>query len=141
MILKKQVVNLKLSKRIRELGVKQKSYWYWQKNLNDKNVGWELVDEESIYYGQELRACSAFTMSELLEIIGDYFLSVEIFCPVENEWTAQTRTHDCDCDRCAKKLKEDPNYFAVNWESEKDKDPVKALAKLLITLLEKELIK
>ena len=63
MKLEKQVCNLELSKKLKELGVKQESLWYWQLNKD----GWILVLAEQIV--EENDCVSAFTLAELGEML------------------------------------------------------------------------
>jgi len=144
--LEKQVCSLGLAKKIRKLGVEQDSlygYYRWTNRVNagvvNKLVVEEMMPFEGDYDTYEFVA-SAFTMPELLKIIGDRFLSINLYCSEASEWIADTKSHECDCDRCKKELKKDPNFFPVNWESEKAKTPIQTLAKLLIILLEKKLV-
>lgn len=66
MTLESQVTNLELSKKLKELGVKQNSFFYW--------ITWDDGDTKLHNYsgeGQDLVGdyCSAFTCSELGEIL------------------------------------------------------------------------
>ncbi len=72
MKLEKQVTSLALSKKLKKLGVKQKSLWYWHKhNIQD----WELCLAEEL--PQEppkgYQFISAFTVAELGEKIDNAF--------------------------------------------------------------------
>ena len=75
--LEKQVVSLDLAKRLKELGVKQDSYWFWLDcvaGIEGKRA-WRLTDtiELARIAEQEIippeRCYSAFTLAELGEII------------------------------------------------------------------------
>lgn len=61
MELKQQVCSLELAKRLKELGVKQESYFYW---LSDHTDGTFLVTDKisAATYAKEW--CSAFTVAE-----------------------------------------------------------------------------
>ena len=69
MKLEKQVCSLKLSKKLKKLGVKQESLFSWLKTIK----GWRLVasspelEVRSFYVGKEL--ASAFTVAELGEML------------------------------------------------------------------------
>lgn len=69
-MLENHVTSLELSKRLKELGVKQESLFYWV----DKN-GWALQDRKPSYCNIETCECveisylSAFLASELGELI------------------------------------------------------------------------
>ena len=69
MPLKQQVTSLELSKRLRELGVPQKSLWYWS---NQKTSGWILLEQSGGWGGHSLECISAFTVAEL----GIYFKNI-----------------------------------------------------------------
>lgn len=63
-----QLVNLELSKKLKELGVKQESLWYWGKE-DDNSWGLIQIDEDdkiSEYYNEYI---SAFTVAELGEML------------------------------------------------------------------------
>jgi hypothetical protein len=69
MKLEQQCVNLELAKRLKELGVKQKSYFYWTKRTTDKRV-WSK--EYGVYQGRNPNnpdEISAFTVAELGEML------------------------------------------------------------------------
>ena len=75
-----QVVSLELSKKLKELGVKQESYFYWVKKVfaNDPPVDpWIILDCMDTH---ALENVSAFTSSELGEVlpkvIGDKYLCI-----------------------------------------------------------------
>lgn len=68
MKLKDQVCSLKLAKRLKELGVKQESLFYWSTYDNE----WELITDEDRLIDPddpEFKYCSAFTVAELDNII------------------------------------------------------------------------
>ena len=56
--LEKQVCSLELSKRLKELGVKQESYFYWC----DAGIGYRVVTDR---YRIDENEYSAFTVAEL----------------------------------------------------------------------------
>lgn len=79
MNLENQVTNLELSKKLKELGVKQESLFYWHETEKDEDY-WidadtpvydiELKMGSSVpYYGNSVYIYSAFTVAELGEII------------------------------------------------------------------------
>jgi hypothetical protein len=75
MKLEQQVVSLELSKRLRELGVKQDSVCYWREfQLNgefDNQILWD-VDTELSYrstISNVLQSVAAFTVAELGEML------------------------------------------------------------------------
>ncbi len=68
MKLEKQVTSLKLSKKLKELGVKQESWFLWE--LDDTKEEWVLTDQDKAFYSErEDRSVSAFTASELGEML------------------------------------------------------------------------
>jgi len=62
MKLEDQVCSLGLAKRLKELGVKQESYFYWLKDGNE----WRIFVSQSNYTD----GFSAFTVAELGEMLG-----------------------------------------------------------------------
>lgn len=69
MDLKDQVCSLELSKRLKELGVKQESYFFWYSAFKDS----EVTVWHSYQIGSDTeRAFSAFTVAELGEMLPDY---------------------------------------------------------------------
>jgi hypothetical protein len=67
MKLEDQVCSLELAKRLKELGVKQESYFYWECDRNKKyppNVAIGKYDESRVY-----QYFSAFTVAELGEML------------------------------------------------------------------------
>lgn len=74
MKLEDQVVSLELAKRLKELGVTQKSAFYWATSeVKCGTVSGELDLELSNYASGDYDNCSAFTVAELGEIIPPYF--------------------------------------------------------------------
>lgn len=139
MELTKQVTSLELSKRLKELGVKQESLFYWintgelpyedymvtdTDNAHDTHGGTESwVDDEA--------TISAFTVAELGEMLPN---RLEGNHPL---WYLTVHCND--------------NYYAVTYETfngviseqfdARDKNEANARAKMLIYLLENELLK
>lgn len=64
MELEDQVCNLELSKRLRELGVKQESLFYWTETISDD---WQVLYQSYVTEraGQSIEWYSAFTSAEL----------------------------------------------------------------------------
>lgn len=60
-----QVVNLDIAKRLKELGVKQESLWYWYKWRNES---WMIGDDQK-WLGTDWEHVSAFTVAELGELL------------------------------------------------------------------------
>jgi len=75
MKLEQQVVNLELSKRLKELGVKQDSLWYW---AEDNNEQWILLTGgEEIDHPYARNFNSAYSVAELGELIPSSFYGKE----------------------------------------------------------------
>ena len=66
MRLEQQVCSIDLAKKLKELGVKQDSYWYW------------IIDDEEeptlSHFGVEDYICSAFSVAELGETLKKYMI-------------------------------------------------------------------
>jgi len=68
MDLENQVTSLELSKRLKELGFKQESLFYWSKNGGQK---WKI--ENSFYFKVDKRAdISAYTAADLGDMLPEY---------------------------------------------------------------------
>jgi len=123
MELSKQVTSLELSKRLKELGVKQESLFYWR-NVN--YMGGEKIDKWIIEKKGDI---SAFTVAELGEMLPEYVCGKKYdigMCIVEIL-------------RIPKGMAEKaPRPFISRFEAETEAD---ARAKMLIYLLENNLIK
>lgn len=64
MILEQQVCSLELAKRLKGLGVKQESAFYWTEYLNGNEVDFR-IDQQLV----PPSSCSAFTVAELGEML------------------------------------------------------------------------
>ena len=60
--LEQQVTSLDLSKRLKELGVKQDSLWYWGERTFANGV--DVIDKEKANSSAWVKVCSAFTVAE-----------------------------------------------------------------------------
>ena len=71
--LEKQVCSLELSKKLKTLRVKQKSLWIWtfRKEKDQPNLCLKI----DIDVSRVERWCSAFTVAELGEMLGDRYLT------------------------------------------------------------------
>lgn len=64
------VCSLELSNRLKEIGVKQKSYFYWDFPIyQSENFKWVLVTKDKIILNREEGYVSAFTVAELGEML------------------------------------------------------------------------
>lgn len=77
MNLQQQVTSLEISKKLKELGVKQKSLLSWYDRNKDNN--WAITDDEMGNWGTQI---SAFTVAELGEMLPMYSSSEKH----SNEW-------------------------------------------------------
>ncbi len=129
MKLESQVTSLELSKRLKELGVKQESYFQWRCTESEENPPhWHIeYGRDDFHYPNYV---SAFTVAELGEMLPE---SIE-----ETEWTHILEIDHWDEGKwhiVYASAKGD--YFAeVHAETEAD-----ARAKMLIYLIENNLIK
>lgn len=72
MILEKQVCSLELSKRLKELGVKQDSIFYWRRWIPIKGSSYRTPEWLLSYYRgsvDDYELISAFTVAELGELL------------------------------------------------------------------------
>lgn len=79
MKLENQVTSLELSKKLKELGVKQESLFYYQGSKDEiqKEKGYSL-DFKMPYQSQEVVNISAFTVAELGEMLPMYIENVDV---------------------------------------------------------------
>ena len=161
MNLELQVCSLELAKRLKELGVKQESYFYYRDEYgkpdnihNYKIMIWSFVlgskniDERNGAY----ECISAFTASELLNILprmvdtkinepfNNYRLNMTMSLVVEDNVAKRVYLINYDCD--IRKIEDlcfpSKQLFQHNiW----DKNLANALAKTLIYLIENGLLK
>ena len=127
MKLEDQVVSLELAKRLKEIGVKQESAFYWFEGVNE--IG--LVDRAYAWPPKE-KHTAAFTVAELGEMLpqtfidksddGQYFAQVNIFKQYSN-WAI--------CYETSKR-----RVCTAEMETEAD-----ARAKMLIYLIEQGIVK
>ena len=119
MTIENQVSGLELSKRLKELGVKQESYFVWIDSLKGLDSVVARVDNP-----HETRIlCSAFTVAELGEMLPIFINGM----PIRHRQGGTTIEH------------RDGDGQLV-WGTEMEKTEADARAKMLIYLLEKGLI-
>lgn len=83
MKIKNQVCSLELSKELKQLGVKQDSYWY----RNEKNK--YKIDNHKQWIsekGKHTKSYSAFTVAELGEKLPDKYISNKIDHHIKFPW-------------------------------------------------------
>jgi len=125
MTLEQQVVSLDLAKRLKELGVKQESLFWWRSPLAHYGYpDWSLSDGE-LGHGSE--SYSAFTVAELGEMLPEGYLSGRIFLDGEQE--------NVMCARFSS-----PEFEVWNDSMQFANTEADARAKMLIYLLENKLI-
>lgn len=85
MKLEQQVTSVELSKRLKELGVKQESLFYWSSKIKHENTGdgfkrvddvWNLEANGFVYPTGREHCLSAFTVAELGEMLPDNFCDI-----------------------------------------------------------------
>jgi len=88
MELRDQVTSLKLSKKLKKLGVKQDSLFWWKHHWVGNIDNITDVDEWNIEFGKSkeckyknwgISFCSAFTVAELIKLLGKKFGVLERF--------------------------------------------------------------
>ena len=132
MELKNQVCSLELSKKLKELGCKQESLWYWVEYYGklDIPIGTPILSlkkdiSEVVYSESEDVIASAYTAVELGEMLADMVLS-------EKGMSAYSNKRMWQCGYIGK-------GGDTHWEM--DDIEANARAKMRIYLLENKLIK
>lgn len=126
MTLEQQVCSLELSKKLKELGVKQESYFRHVRlsNKPDSTEDWYLLDRKPT---DCLEIISAFTVAELGEMLPDDYVSGQIpLDAVEGKWK---------CMKMSFPEFEPWNDFWEHADTEAD-----ARSKMLIYLIENNLV-
>lgn len=86
MSLSQQVTSLELSKRLKELGVKERSFFYWSKVARSSGTNYELIWADSGEYPSDLIGeYAAFTVGELGEIMKHTSMEC-VWFPEKNQW-------------------------------------------------------
>ena len=75
--LRNQVCNLKYSKQLKKIGIKQKSIWHWYKHktIDDRFKIDEILGITMFYFKEELpkiELYSAFTVTELINLLPNH---------------------------------------------------------------------
>lgn len=123
MNIEQQVCSLELAKRLKELGVKQESLFYWFRNIG---LRFYPAQKETIKHFNLKYSTSAYTVAELGEMlpvkINEYDLFIKKFCYDNKvEWSIGYNGNHILC--------------SCNTDTEAN-----ARAKMLIYLLENKLI-
>ena len=128
-----QVCNLELSRKLKELGVKQESYFWWVETArmeNDKAVyEWLIFDDKNPPYEKTEIGTSALTVAELVNEL-PHFVEHEEYYPL-------------------KLVKTEDGFYSVCYYQEgigyllggRSKTFADASAKCLIELIEKGIVK
>lgn len=123
MLLKNQVTSLGLSKRLKELGVKQESFFWWyahREMQTNKLIEWRIIQHNA----SSNESCSAFTVAELGRYMPTTYLG-DLVSLIPNKTVG--------------------GYWRVDLDDEgmlcSETTEADARAKLLIYLLENNLIK
>jgi hypothetical protein len=84
MELENQVVSLELAKKLKELGVKQESLFYWCVACTKPHAFFHLTSEESMNSGiGSGRYISAFTVAELINMLPNTIVTEKILEPLQ----------------------------------------------------------
>lgn len=151
MRLEDQVVNLELAKKLKKLGVKQESLFYWinskeREEVGDRELCWinqQIGQNNSITSGKEIlsRIASAFTVAELFEELPKgFYLGKDsdggYYCGCNIEFIEDINPEFC------KKLDEKFYGWLEDFAAEEteDENPADVLAKMLCYLIENNLI-
>jgi len=148
MKLEKQVCSLRLAKRLKQLGCRQESLFYW-KSCNWENEGepkttftggWKILGKGFPPFFSEDSDISAFTCTELGEMLPELLIDKY----EQGQWL--NIRHHRGWYKDKKWAKRDEweiyysNIFSTNYQGEKQ-SLVEAMAKMLIYLIENNLIK
>ena len=128
MKLEKQVCNLELAQKLKELGVPQESLWVWLPYLeDDESTRWEIERRRHGLYGP----VAAFTVAELGEMLPP---TLGLDFDIELYVYDHPRTYDIvACD-----YKGEDGAMRTHFTA-RDKNEANARAKMLIYLLENKL--
>lgn len=133
MKLENQVINLEIAKKLKELGVKQESLFYWVMSRTDEKT--YVLDYQGscglcsrAYNGNyENKEISAFTVAELGEMLPDSYMSGKLFTPDEpKKWAIWAHNSSL----------EQGSPLAFTYANTQ----ANAMGKMLIYLLENKLI-
>ena len=134
MKLEQQVASLELSRKLKELGVEQESafYWWWDFNYKNEPCNIDLRNHGPILGKNENRACAAFTVAELGELLPEKistgFDSLQIH--KNGSWEVMYGLYGTTFE--AEEFK--PTH------AEEDENLANALAKMLVYLIEQGIL-
>lgn len=119
MKLEDQVCSLELAKKLKELGVKQDSYYCWNLYIPSGVSKLESYPATNVHYWQTF---SAFTVAELGEILPPFVTTEKYLCKGKPRFNAhEEETIECH-----------------SWHDDKEAN---ARAKMLIHLIEQGIVK
>lgn len=145
-MIEKHVTSLELSKRLKELGALQESYFFWHEfNLADfeegESVGTLRPEMEWHLTSSSLNTdgaghCSAFLASELGEMLPPAWYRTHVWLQITRQWNQEAKNH---AGKWIAAYDPEPSYDQIGPFME-DSMP-NALAKLLIHLIEQGIVK
>lgn len=127
MKLENQVTNKEISNRLKELGVKQESYFQWR-DIRDRNSDDPFLTESYNFNHSTDIIASAFTVAELGEMLPTHMVISSTASSVVDD-----KIVDWICESNANLYYEKIQYQVANTEAD-------ARGKMLIYLLENKLI-
>jgi len=163
---KSLVTNLELSQKLKDLGIKQESYFYLHHDVYCyDDLEWHIVSSKDLLFNESLRLnkeqkpdnfISAFTVSELLEIIPKH-IDIKQNEPFNNFMFSLTTFIKAEVEKENLKtsLQYSVNYICDTWRPTEprpymfgerltrpiyDENPANALSKQIIFLAENDLI-
>lgn len=128
-----QVCSLEFAKKLKKLGVEQDSFFYWVEiGEHDLRLEFNIDKDATSSY------LSAFTVSELGEMLPKIFYIDEDRYALKNGWVIKNRymSNESEFWITTYLINGEPDYFK-HFESEKEAD---ARAEMLIYLIENKLI-
>lgn len=128
MKLEQQVVSLELAKKLKELGVKQESYFIWTNPSRGK-----LKVERNVvkYHNMDMVLCSAYTVAELGKMLPSHAYSIKTSKGKHiSRWWGEATEH-----KILREHKVTQGYTTPEQDTEAD-----ARAKCLIHLIENGLL-
>jgi len=130
MKLSKQVVSLKLAKKLKELGVKQESLYWYVMNEDGKRL------ESEPHYARLENDISAFTVAELGEMLPSHIKIKERLCTIAYYSNEQYSKNYVEYESWEEDIEKRKTENTTEAKTEAN-----ARAKCLIYLLENKLIK
>jgi len=136
MKINKQVTSLELSRKLKELGVKQESFWYW-KSRSYLGVVRSILVEGIPELKDRAGFFSAFTVAELGEMLPDNLVSSGMN---DGKWFCVYGPRE-NGDDMPDSIWEDKEKYEFGYMTIGDKTEANARAKMLCYLIENNLLK